>query len=97
MVEQTAVEKQSGYDRLRFAEGLIQQLPVSHDGRNTWLLNFGQSDEARQRRAVRGVRFIEETQAAATYHKYRRCGEKMETGLEPDGCRDPDCPELETL
>lgn len=21
-----------------------------------------------------------------------RCGEQMEAGLEPDGCRDPDCP-----
>ena len=92
-MKQTAAEKQSKYDRMRFAEGLIQQLPKDHDGRNTWLLNYGQSDEARQHRAVKGIRFIEQTQAAATYHQCRRCGEKMETGLVPDGCRDPDCPE----
>lgn len=34
-------EIQSGLDRIRFAEGLIRQLPENHDGRNTWLLNYG--------------------------------------------------------
>lgn len=29
------------------------------------------------------------------HHKCRRCGEEMEDGCEPDGCRDPDCPELQ--
>ncbi len=93
-MQQTPVEKQSRYDRIHFAERLIQQLPKDHDGRNTWLLNYGQSHEARKLRAIKGIRFIEETEAAATYHQCRRCGEKMETGLEPDGCRDLYCPEL---
>lgn len=35
-------EIQSGYDRVKWAEGLIRQLPETHDGRNSWLLNFGQ-------------------------------------------------------
>lgn len=32
--------------RRRWAEGLILQLPVNHDGRNSWLLNHGYSPEA---------------------------------------------------
>ena len=38
-------EVQSGLDRVKWAEGLIQQLPESHDGRNSWLLNYGQSKQ----------------------------------------------------
>lgn len=34
-------EIQSGLDRVKWAEGLIRQLPESHDGRNSWLLNYG--------------------------------------------------------
>src|SRR5574337_630798 len=30
-----AAEIRSGLDRVRYAEGLIQQLPPTHDGRNT--------------------------------------------------------------
>ena len=37
----TSHEIQSNYDRVKFAEGLIRQLPIAHDGRNTWLLNYG--------------------------------------------------------
>ncbi len=33
-------EIQSGLDRVRWAELLIQQLPENHDGRNSWLLNY---------------------------------------------------------
>lgn len=34
-------EVRSGLDRVRFAELLVRQLPKDHDGRNTWLLNYG--------------------------------------------------------
>lgn len=34
-------EVQSGYSRVRWAEGLIRQLPADHEGRNSWLLNYG--------------------------------------------------------
>ena len=51
----TAAEKQSGFDRLRFAEGLIKQLPENHDGRNTWLLNYGRGEEAVALRDRRGI------------------------------------------
>jgi hypothetical protein len=34
-------EIKSGFDRLRWAENLIRHLPVQHDGRNSWLINYG--------------------------------------------------------
>ncbi len=40
-IKLTAAEIQSGLDRVKWAEGLIRQLPETHDGRNSWLLNFG--------------------------------------------------------
>lgn len=33
-------------DLLKWTEGLILQLPETHDGRNTWLLNHGRGEEA---------------------------------------------------
>lgn len=39
-------ERQSGHDRVRWAEGLIRQLPANHDGRNSWLLNYGTKKDA---------------------------------------------------
>jgi hypothetical protein len=43
-------EIQSGWNRVTFAEGLISQLPKNHDGRNTWLLNYGVGKESRELR-----------------------------------------------
>jgi hypothetical protein len=40
----TPEEIQSGHDRVRWAEGLIRQLPEDHDGRNSWLLNYGKEN-----------------------------------------------------
>lgn len=34
-------EIQSGSSRVKWAEGLIEQLPATHEGRNSWLLNYG--------------------------------------------------------
>lgn len=50
----TKHEIQSGLNRQRFAELLILQLPKDHDGRNTWLLNYGVSEEAEKLREVTG-------------------------------------------
>lgn len=47
----TKHEKQSGRDRQHHAEGLISQLPATHDGRNTWLINYGRSQESDALRA----------------------------------------------
>lgn len=65
-VKLTTVEIQSGFNRVRFAEGLILQLPEDHDGRNTWLLNYGTSQIAVNLRLNRGIKFNEETKAAET-------------------------------
>jgi hypothetical protein len=64
--ELTLAEQLSGMDRLKWAEGLISQLPTNHEGRNSWLLNFGRGDEAKARRASHGLRFLERTQSAET-------------------------------
>lgn len=39
-------EDYSAENMRRWAQGLIQQLPENHDGRNSWLLNHGRGDEA---------------------------------------------------
>ena len=41
VIRLSASEVLSGYDRVKWAEGLIRQLPETHDGRNSWLLNYG--------------------------------------------------------
>ena len=44
----TPHEVQSGSTRVDWAEGLIRQLPEDHDGRNSWLLNYGSDAAERQ-------------------------------------------------
>jgi hypothetical protein len=44
-------ELQSGSTRVDWAEGLIEQLPATHEGRNSWLMNYGVRKEARSIRA----------------------------------------------
>jgi len=39
-------ELQSGSSRVDWAEGLIEQLPEDHDGRNSWLMNYGKKAKA---------------------------------------------------
>lgn len=63
----TGAEKQSGQDRVLWAEGLIMQLPDTHDGRNSWLLNYGVSDEAQALRAARKLPFLSETRSAPNF------------------------------
>lgn len=41
----TKAELQSKLSRVKWAEGLIRQLPKDHDGRNSWLKNYGQVPE----------------------------------------------------
>lgn len=49
----TPAEIQSGSSRQRWAEMLIEQLPPSHDGRNSWLLNYGVGEQAAKLRKAR--------------------------------------------
>lgn len=43
----TVAEIESGSDRVQWAEGLIKQLPEGHDGRNSWLLNYGRDSKVK--------------------------------------------------
>ena len=67
-IKLTAVEIQSGVSRQDWAEGLIEQLPKEHGGRNSWLLNFGKKEEAQQLRKTKGLKFKKKTQACETTH-----------------------------
>jgi Lar family restriction alleviation protein len=51
----TPSEIQSGLDRQRRAEILIEQLPPDHDGRNSWLMNYGIGDKAKALRLERNL------------------------------------------
>lgn len=64
----TPAEQQSGSSRQRWAEGLIEQLPGNHDGRNGWLLNFGVGGEAERLRQERGLWFDPEFMAVGPTH-----------------------------
>ena len=62
----TVAEKQSGTNRVKWAELLIQQLPEDHDGRNSWLLNYGTGEEAVLKRSKRGLAFNDRYKACET-------------------------------
>lgn len=51
-IQLTPAEVESGHDRVQWAEGLILQLPANHDGRNSWLLNYGTGEESDAVRAA---------------------------------------------
>jgi hypothetical protein len=59
-----AAEIQSCLDRVKWAEGLILQLPKNHDGRNSWLLNYGVGPTAIALRAKHNLPFDLVTQSA---------------------------------
>lgn len=60
----TRAEIQSRFSRVKWAEGLIEQLPVNHDGRNSWLLNYGRGPAAEALRKSRNLGWDDETEAA---------------------------------
>lgn len=62
-IKLSKAEKQ-GLTRVKWAEGLISQLPKTHDGRNSWLLNYGVGEEAEMLRAKRGILFNIKTASA---------------------------------
>lgn len=64
IIQLTNTEISSGLDRVINAEALILQLPIEHDGRNTWLLNYGIGKEAILIRTNRDIRFDKITKAA---------------------------------
>lgn len=40
-IKLTQAEVNSGYCRVQWADDLIRQLPETHEGRNSWLMNYG--------------------------------------------------------
>jgi hypothetical protein len=66
VINLTVTEIQSGLSRVRWAENLISQLPANHEGRNSWLLNYGIGERAQALRTANGIKFVEETQSAET-------------------------------
>lgn len=60
----TKAEIQSNTTRVNWAENLIKQLPEDHEGRNSWLLNYGTGSEAVRLRKERGIKFSLATNAA---------------------------------
>lgn len=63
-IKMTKAEKQSGTNRIQHAEGLILQLPETHEGRNTWLVNYGFSLDAVKLRKQHGLIMDEKTMSA---------------------------------
>jgi hypothetical protein len=57
------VEIQSKLTRVLRAEKLIMQLPADHEGRNSWLLNYGIEEESLLLRKNKNLEFDEETQS----------------------------------
>jgi len=62
-IKLTTAEIQSKSTRLDWAEGLILQLPENHQGRNSWLLNYGVGKCAREFRKNLNLRFNKKTRA----------------------------------
>lgn len=60
------VEINSHHTRIDHAEVLILQLSENHDGRNTWLLNYGKSEQAVELRKVRSLKWNETTESCET-------------------------------
>ena len=64
MNKPTKHEAQSGLSRVKWAEALILLLPEEHEGRNSWLLNFGSGPFASHLRKERGILWVPENEAA---------------------------------
>ena len=60
-IKLSKVEIQSGITRVDHAEKLILKLPEDHEGRNSWLLNYGKGEEAANRRRKRCLLFDKKT------------------------------------
>lgn len=84
-IKLTPAEQQSGLSRQRWAEGLIEQLPAEHDGRNSWLMNFGIGEEADTLRKKRDLWFDPEFTAVGPTHTH--VADDGKTLDEIDRCR----------
>lgn len=67
VIKLSLAETESNFNRVNFAEKIILQLPIEHEGRNTWLLNFGKTEEAENLRHEKGL----------TWNKQKECATKV--------------------
>jgi len=65
-IKLTGAEIQSKSTRQDRAESLIEQLPKDHDGRCSWLLNYGKGEEWQVARSLRGLKWVKETDSCQT-------------------------------
>ena len=68
-IKLTAAEIAVCCNRVELAEGLIEQLPLEHDGRQLWLMSYGVGTEAHALRKARGMGWDDETQAVDTLNR----------------------------
>lgn len=57
-------EIESKFNRQQYAEGLIEQLPINHEGRNFWLLNYGRGPQGSELRKNKVVEWDTVTESA---------------------------------
>lgn len=78
LIKLNGAEIQSKHNRVAWAEELILQLPKDHEGRNSWLINYGHSDEASEHRAnwsdVNGGRNLVYDEKTDSYLLHRAVG-----------------------
>jgi hypothetical protein len=67
-IKLTPAEIQSNHSRQKWAEGLIEQLPENHDGRNSWLLNYGTGETAQKLREAHHLWFDPDFNAVSPGH-----------------------------
>lgn len=66
VIKLNPAEIQSGLDRVRWAEGLIEKMSRCHEGRNSWLMNYGINSEAIGLRKERSIEWDAITRSAKT-------------------------------
>ena len=84
----TITEQQSSLTRigkqLNWVEGLILQLPENHDGRNSWLLNHGASEEANIIRVKHSKKILDECSTVVSM-------KREEPALATTECKEEGC------
>ena len=67
----TNIEAETNYTRVHWAEMLMEQLPDDHNGRNSWLINYGRGQEANRNRDENGFEWSSKTQSNHQFKIYK--------------------------
>lgn len=94
---ETPAETQSGYNRLKHATSLIMQLPVDHDGRNTWLMNYAERKDPAEQGLIRSNpgKYAEPGDALGEILRAKERWTVWEWGHKPNGMADNAIVEIE--